>query len=128
MNVMPLVNLLEATGAGQKGSTLFADVMPPEVTQGILVRGPLLGTPIDYELPGYYKTKFTAIVRAPVADQDAATALMGKVTDTLTIVGTQVESQFFNFCRPRTQPVTFGLAGGGLLEISVEFSANFLEL
>lgn len=127
MNVMPLVNRLETLKIGVKGDTLFVNMLPAEARKAILVRSPLSGTPINYELPGYYKATFSVIVRTPAAEYESGVALMKAVTDALSIDNLQVENQFFNFVRPRTQPVTFPLSKGNLLEISAQFDANFVE-
>lgn len=127
MNVMPLVNLLETLGVGKKGSTLFVNMLPAEAKQAILVRSPLAGTPINYELPGYFKAQFSVIIRTPAADYEAGSALMKRVTSALSIDNLQVENQFFNYVRQRTQPVTFPLSKGNLLEISAQFDANYVE-
>ena len=127
MNLSPLMNRLVTLGLGVKGDDLFLNMLPADATQGVLLRGSLSGTPINYEMPGYFKTTFTLIVRVPAADYEAGLVLMKNVTNALTIENLQVENQFFNFVRPRTQPVTFPLSNGTALEISTRFDANFLE-
>ncbi|MFK3740965.1 minor capsid protein [Massilia sp. TN1-12] len=124
---MPLVNRLEALQLGKKGSSLFVNMLPAEARHGVLVRSPLNGTPINYELPGYYQAKFTVIVRTPAAEYEKGMALMKEVTFALTASNLQVEDQFFNYVRPRTQPVVFPLSAGNLLEISAQFDANYVE-
>jgi len=127
MNVMPLVNRLETLKLGVKGKSLFVNMLPAEARQAVLVRSPLNGTPINYELPGYYRAGFTVIVRTPAAEYEKGLALMKKVTTALTVDNLQVEEQFFNYVRPRTQPVVFPLSAGNLLEISAQFDANYVE-
>jgi len=127
MNVMPLVNHLEALGLGAKGDTLFVNMLPAEARQAILVRSPLSGTPINYELPGYCRATFSVIVRTPASEYEAGMALMQAVTEALSVDNLQVETQYFNFVRPRTQPVVFPLSKGNLLEISAQFDANYVE-
>jgi hypothetical protein len=128
MNVMPLVNRLEALKLGAKGETLFVNMLPAEARQAVLVRSPLNGTPINYELPGYYRANFTVIVRTPAAEYEKGLALMKKVTAALSVENLQVEDQFFNYVRPLTQPVVFPLSKGNLMEISAQFDANYVEV
>jgi len=127
MNLMPLANLLEAEGIGLKGSSIFINMLPAGVEQAVLLRSPLSGTPINYELPGYYSARFHVIVRTPAADYAGGAALMQRVLDALTFERRQVESMFFNHSRPQTKPVTFPLSAGNLLELSVTFDVNFVE-
>lgn len=127
MNVMPLVDLLENNGVAVKGVSLFVNMLPAEAQLAVLLRSPLAGTKINYELPGYFpNAKFTVVVRTPAAQYQAGLDLLAAATDTLTMSDTQVENQFFNYCRPSTLPVTFPLSKGNLLETSVQFEANFV--
>jgi hypothetical protein len=127
MNVMPLANLLEGAGLAKKGETLFVNMLPAEARQAVLLRSPLNGTPIDYELPGYFHAQFTVVVRTPAADYEAGLELIDSVTQALTLSEAQVENQFYNYCRPKTLPVTFPLSKGNLLETSIQFEANYVE-
>jgi len=125
MNLMPLANLIESAGLGVKGDTLFLNMLPAEVESGILLRSPLQGTPIDYELPGYYRSEFRLIVRG--RDYVAADTLIGNVVTTLTLTNQTADTMRFNFCRPKTKPVSFPLSDGNLYEFAVDFEASFTE-
>jgi hypothetical protein len=127
MNMMPLADRLESLGLGLKGTTLFIHMLPTETGNAILLRSPLSGTRINHELPGYYRSEFQLIVRTPAADYEAGQALVSQVVAALTLTDTQIGPQFFNYCRPRTQPITFPLSKGNLLEISLTFEVNFIE-
>ena len=63
MNLMPLITLLQTSGLGVPGQTIFLNMMPAEADSAILLRNPLSGTKIDYELPDYYRSQFQLIVR-----------------------------------------------------------------
>lgn len=125
MNLFPIAEKLEADGVGVMADTIFINMIPAECTQGVLLRNPLQGTAINYELPGYYKTKFHVIVRA--ATYPAGEALIQQVFDSLTLDEVQVGSMFFHYMRPATKPVVFPLSKGNLLEFAADFDVVFVE-
>lgn len=125
MNLMPLAEKLESDGLGVMAETIFINMIPVEAPQGILLRNNLRGTEIDYELPGYYKTDFQVIVRAP--NYPAGDALIAEVCNALTLVEQQLGPLYLKFMRPKTKPVVFPLSAGNLLEFSVEFSVAYTE-
>lgn len=127
MKLMPLANLLEAYGLGVKAETLFLDMLPAEAEQAILLRNPLSGTPINHELPGYFETEFHVIVRTPAREYQAGSDLIDGVVKALTMANEQVEDHWFNYCRPRTEPIVFPLSDGNLLEFTVTFDCNFVR-
>jgi hypothetical protein len=126
MNLMPFINQLEAKGVGKKGKTLFINMLPIDISEGVLLRNSLTGTDIDYELPGYFRTEFQVIVRA--GSYEAGEKLINKVTDSLTLTNEQLDGLFFNYVRPRTEPVTYPLSEGNLLEFSTYFSLSFYKV
>jgi len=125
MNLMPLVNLIEAEGFGTKGEDLFVDMLPSEAARAILLRNPLSGTPIDHEMPGRYKGDFQLIVRTPAGNYAAGETMIERLMETLFIEDRQVENLFFSYCRPRTLPAVFPLSDGNLLEFSTMFDCCF---
>lgn len=122
MNLLPFAEHLQAKKVGVMGKTLFINMLPIDTSIGILLRNGLTGTDIDYELRGYIKTQFQVIVRAP--SYPAGEALMEKLTAELTVNESKIGSYFFNYCRPRTEPVVFPLSEGNLLEFSVYFDVS----
>lgn len=124
---MPLVNLLQDAGLGTQGADLFVHMMPAEAKQAVLLRTPLSGTPIDYNLPGFFKTQFQMIVRVPAASYDSGEQLAQNVIAALTMNEVQVENLFFNYSRPRTEPVPFPLSKGNLIEFNVMFDCCFVK-
>lgn len=126
MNLMPLADRLEAAGLGTKGVDLFLNAMPSDATSAIMMRPPLRGTEIDYELPGFYKPEFQLIVRSP--SYEAGLAFTNQVVAALTILQREtVGNLHFNYCRPRTEPVAFPLSDGNLLEFNVNFDACYVK-
>lgn len=125
MNLMPLIELLESTGHDARGSTIFLNMMPSQAENAILLRSPPQGTLIDYELPGYYRTEFQLIVRGHHFAETES--LIKQAVQSLTLKDATVGPYYFNYCRPRTEPVSFPLSDGNLLEFSVTFDTSFVR-
>lgn len=125
MNLMPLAERLEAAGLGTLAETIFLNMIPSECPQGVLLRNPLRGTKIDYELPGYYKTTFQLIVRSP--NYAVGEQLIQEVIAALTLAETQVGPLYVRYMRPLTKPVVFPISKGNLLEFATDFDTAFME-
>lgn len=123
MNLLPLVEKLELAGLGIQAKTLFVNQLPIECVEGVMLRGLLSGTPIDHELPGYYKTGFHMVVRANsyAGGQAKANAVLAALTVNNTLIG----GMLFKFIRPKTLPVVFPISKGNLLEFAVDFDVAF---
>ncbi len=126
MDLMPLADMLEGAAVGVKGQTVFLHMMPEDAEKAVLLRSPLSGTKINYEIKGYYRTDFQVIVRShSYAEADA---LMKAVIATLTMSEKSVNNElYFQFCRPLTEPVAFPLSKGNLLEFNVSFDCCFVK-
>ncbi|WP_297478392.1 minor capsid protein [Ferrovum sp.] len=125
MNLMPLADLLQQNGLGIQGQTIFINQMPVETPLAVMLRTPLSGTKVNYELPGYYKTNFQLIARADGFENGKA--LSDSVTAALTLVETQVETMYFKYCRPMTLGIPFPVSKGNLIEISTMFECIFIQ-
>lgn len=123
MNLLPLAQKLEDDGVGVQGRTVFINMMPAECVKGILLRNKLSGTKIDYELPGYYKTKFQLIARAQ--SYQVGSDLIDAAFESLTMANTKLDAMGVFFIRPSTQAVTFPLSKGNLIEFAADFDAVF---
>ena len=125
MNLLPIASLLENNSLGVQGQTIFINQMPVDASQAILLREPIGGTKINYELEGYFKTTFQVIIRS----EGYATGIefATNVNQALTINETQVDTQYFRYSRPLTMPVAFPLSKGNLLEIATTFECVFME-
>lgn len=119
MDLMPIANKLEFEGLGVQGSTLFVNFMPDECKEGVLLRSPLIGTRIDPNLPGYYKSEFAAIVRCTRYEQGLA--LMQDAMKALTLFETEQDDILIKRCYPRNLPATFPISDGNYFEIQVVF-------
>lgn len=125
MNLFPIAEKLEADGVGIMAETIFINMIPAEAPTGVLLRNPLQGTQIDYELPGYYKTEFKVIARATTYQEGEA--LIQAAFDSLTLAEAQVGTMFIKHMRPKAKPVVFPLSTGNLLEFSADFAVCFTE-
>ena len=122
MNLVSIANYLQSKNVGTVAKTIYVNMLPIDVSLGILLRNDLNGVEIDYELRGYSKFRFQAIVRAPSYFQGEN--LMQKLSDALTLVNTQIDEYHFNYIRPRTEPVVFPLSEGNFLEFSIYLDAS----
>ncbi|MBP2498250.1 hypothetical protein ABID82_005141 [Methylobacterium sp. PvP062] len=130
MRIDLLADLLEAAKIGTPGTSIFEDEMPADARAGVLLRLPILGVPIDWEIPGYLKGQVQAIVRAQkVATGDA---LARKVSEALTFTDRSftddkgVEVMFVNYLRPRTLPIIYPRSDGNGKEWSINLDACYV--
>ena len=125
MKLMPLLELLQMNGLGAAGTDLFLNMMPSTVTRATMLREPLTGTEINYELPEYYETEFQVIVRSP--DYEDGLRLINDVVKAMTLEEEWVEDMYFRYCRPKAKPVAFPISDGALIEYTVKMCACFNE-
>lgn len=125
MNLMPFADLLESAGYGMKGTDIFINSMPVEANDSILLRQKLTGTPINYDLPGYFRTRFNLVIRSH--SYESGETLIKSVTKSLTVSNLQLDELYLNFSRPTHQPVAFPLSKGNNLEFQVEFEVCYVD-
>lgn len=124
MNLEMIADKLQDDGVGKKGKTIFINHMPADVQTGILLRPPYIGTPIDYELPGYRKTKFNCAVRGK--NYKDGNALAQKVMESLTFSEMTISDTLVRYVRPTTEPVSFPVSDGGMVEFLMIFEAVYV--
>src|SRR5690606_41365013 len=78
-----VVDLLQAAGLGQPGSTIFKFHAPERVKKCLLVLDPLEGFQLDEDLPGYLKGSFQVVVRD--TDYQSAMTVAKQVSDALNL-------------------------------------------
>lgn len=127
MNLMPFADLLEDAMLGVKGESIFINMMPPEAKVAVLFKNRLTGTKIDYELPGYYQTKFGVVIRGTDYSLGEPGELVDKVVKALTLGPQKLGTMQINYVRPLYHPVVFPLSNGNILEWNVEFAACYVE-
>lgn len=126
MNLMPLANRIDALRMAKLGVDLFLQQLPQEAEEGVLLRSPLIGTKINHELPGYYKSTFQLIVRGH--DVEVISARTARIVKAITFIAeTKLGAQTFKYCRPDHLPSIFPLSEGNLLEASVTFDVCWAE-
>jgi hypothetical protein len=125
MDLKPLIDKLADEGFGIFGTDLFIFQMPPGPRQAIMLRERLQGTPINHELPGYFRTIFQMVVRHPSYVDGMALAKQVSAALAVTQEGTVVGPQTFNYIRAQTEPVGFPVSEGNLIEFSVFFDVCY---
>lgn len=119
MNLLPIARHLEAQKVGKLAQDLFMNMIPAKANNGILLRNPLAGTRIDYEMTGYINTEFQVIVRA--TNYELGEQQMEKVFAALTIENVKLDTLYVKMCYPLFEPVVYPLSDGNLLEFSTDF-------
>jgi len=124
MDLQKIGDVIVDGGLGQKGRDLFIYQMPPDVTQGILVRGNYNGSPINWEMPEYFHDEFQIVIRAKTVD--AGLRLADAVSALLTISNRTIGGAMdVKFIRPRHKPVVFPRSDGSNVEFSINFDAVY---
>lgn len=124
MNLEMIADKLQDDGVGRQGKTIFINSMPADAASGVLLRPPYIGTPIDYELPGYRKTKFNAAVRG--RSYSEALALTQKVMESLTFGDVEMTGVSVKHVRPIAEPVSFPVSEGSSVEFLMIFEAVYV--
>lgn len=125
MNFAPILTWLQSKGVGTKGQTLFENFIPDNVA-GILLRQDLGGTKRDPELPGYIRTPFWLIARAPSVSQ--AKALCDSAEQALeTIKGQTVEGVAFRYCYPVRYPFSYAPSPAQNVELAVLYTTAHID-
>lgn len=134
MNLDCIAELIVEAGLGVLGETLFEDMMPDAVTQGVLLKTSIGGERIDRYIPGYFRTgRLQVIVRSPniEAGDALARAVMKAVTfrdrPPRDFLGPQgVVIMTLNHAYPDALPSKYPRMPGGEYEWSTNFDVNYL--
>ena len=126
MNLVPIAQLIEDAGLAKSGIDLFLHSFPAEIETGVLVRSPLGGTKVDYELPEYRKTSFQIIVRTHTQKYLSGDAIARSIFKELNLSEVQLDSIFVKYLRPRHEPVSFRGSPGNNVEFSINFDICFV--
>ena len=119
IHLLRMADLIEACGAAKQGDDLFLFTMPADVQNGVMIRGPLTGDPIDPEQPDFYSSEFLVIVRGGDGEAAGATAL--EISKALTIRRKQSGAIWITECRPRTRPIAYPRNDAGTVEWGIPF-------
>jgi hypothetical protein len=125
MNLEGVAEILDSAGVAMMGTSLFINFMPTDY-EGVLLRDPFGGTPIDHELPGYRATSFMLIVRKK--DYVVAKDIMQQAVEALTLSDLQAGGMQINYMRPRGEPVAYQPSPGGLIEMITNIDCSYVLL
>ncbi|CAB4122125.1 hypothetical protein UFOVP26_84 [uncultured Caudovirales phage] len=126
MNLLPIAQVIEEAGIAKAGTDLFLNLFPAEVETGILLRSPLTGTKIDYELPEYRKASFQAVIRTHAQKYAIGDTMARAVFGVLTFEDIQLDTIYVKYIRPRHEPVSFRGSPGNNVEFSINFDICFV--
>lgn len=125
-----LTEKLIATGLVVPGTSLFREMMPAEISIGVMIRSPLTGIAIDPYIAGWHKTKIQVITRHvdPLEGEKLARSV-GKVLTVVTPENYEAapDREAIRIVRffPETLPVQFPRLKSNGIEISQHFQAVF---
>jgi len=127
MFLKAIAEYAQSVGAGTIGQDLFAYNMPETPNIGILLRQPLVGAEIDYELPGYRKSKFQVVVRCKATQIEQGRATIDDFVAKITLMQeTALTGYTIKFMRPRHDPIVYPISEGANLEFSVNFDVVYV--
>jgi hypothetical protein len=115
--------LIETAGLGEVGVNLFVGTIPADVTEGVMLRDPLVGAELDEGLNGFTQLEFNVIVRSadPAAGYDKALAISRVLR-----CGQVVRPDLFVLrMAPCTLPVSYPKGDADDIETSVRILIGF---
>jgi minor capsid protein len=131
MKLEYLAQVLQDAGLGTIGTDIFVDYMPAEVTKGVVLKNPLAGTPVDPNLPDYYRTRLQAIVRAPT--RDVGNELSDRVGKALKMFNRKFYdlngklAMQINHIYPAQLPIVYPYTPGNVIEWSLNFVTSYVQ-
>lgn len=118
----PLVALAQHitdSGIASQEEDLFINMMPAKVSNGVLLRNPINGTKINYEIVGHYNTEFKVIVRTTsFANGDTR---MRELFALLTISNQKIGNIMVKHCYPDNEPISYPISEGNIIELATDF-------
>ncbi len=135
MRMEQLVSLCEKAGIGHAGQDLFIHYMNSSVSKGIVFLTSLTGDPIDWELPGWRKSKaFQAIVRDPSItsgyrrSEQLISAITINTVTTLPAIAPDIPAIQVAYIRPIVDTIVYPRTPDKVFEFSTNFEAGFAVL
>lgn len=126
-----LAQVLQDGGCGTVGVDIFVHHMDGETPIGILLRNPLDGTPVDANLPDYYRHKLQVVVRhTSQAEGDALAARVGKLMKMFNRTFNNLDGSLgmrVNHIFPSFQPIVYPRTPGQGIEWSLNFTTSYVE-
>lgn len=115
--------LIEAAELGETGVDLFVGTIPADVHEGVMLRDPLVGAPLDPGLDGFTQLEFQVVVRS--ADPGAAYEKARAISNVLKAYQVSRPDLFILKMAPCTLPVTYPKGDADELETSVRILCAF---
>lgn len=126
-----LAQVLVDADIGTLGTDIFVHYMPGECRRGVLLKNPLAGTNVDPGLPGYYRTKMQAIVRAETqADGEDLAKKVGKALKMFNRKFLNVDGSLamqVNHIYPAQQPIVYPYTPGQTIEWSLNYHTSYVQ-
>ena len=122
--IKSIANYLEQTGVSAIGQDLFIYYSPPEANNCTILFPSADPPVIDPDTPGYFKGKFQTIVRNTRHDLGMDQCII--LSNTLTLIDTDLDDIYVKMCRPMYQPRVFRRAESGFIEFSVTYDIRFI--
>ena len=124
MNLEAIADRLAALGVLARKS-VFVTEMPASCSVGVLLMSSYGGTPINHELPGYYKTEFRVVVRH--TDYVSGRTLASKASKALSShAGFTAGDMLVRQCLPANLPRPYRRSAGGYWEFEVDVEITFV--
>ena len=132
MRIDLLANHLASQGVGIVGKTIFAHHMPAECTEGVMLKLPIAGIDHDNYMPGYYRSRFQAIVRAQsesrgekLSEQVVKAMVHQQTKDYLDQPGNRFAMRI-NYLLRDQLPIRYPRLDGNGIEWSLNFITSFV--
>ncbi|MFP3609179.1 minor capsid protein [Paraburkholderia sp. SIMBA_050] len=124
MHLEPIAALLEANNCGVRGESIFINEMRVE-DSGLLLKASYKGTPIDPELPDYYKGTFALIARGKGYANTKA-VIEAAMTVLKIEQETQVGELFVKYLRAKTLPISYPIPSSGMIEFVTNIDCAYV--
>jgi len=123
--------LIEANLATALGTDIFEHHIPETCSQGILLKMPMDGIPVNHYIPGFFKGRFQAILRSKDhAYGDANSLLINKALTFYQRVFTDSTSGATLMrvlqCFPSTLPIVYPRSAGNEYEWACNFVIHYI--
>lgn len=123
MNFESLAERLEDALGLKQGTTLFINMMPTNVDEGVVIKVGFSGTQIDGEITSLRKGRFQVAVRSLTYAN--AKTLAEEVSAALTMTNVVLPGMEVKSIRPLTEPIPYQPSVGGYVEFSVSYQAIY---
>lgn len=131
MNLDCIAQVLIDAGLAQGfGQDIFPQHMPAQVEEGMLLRLPMEGVPLNHYIPGYFKGRFQVILRSksmdtgePKASQICQALNMREVT--FSGADGHLLMRVLQ-CFPVTLPINYARTDANVFEWSCNFLAHYV--